>query len=157
MIDPRSEFFVPFFVKAAREAGPKDADYRRLLDLIRRVDGGADLNELRDEAKSARAERDRAKTAAILAAPEPRDKTSTDWRIWTLRRIEAAMRGDDVEAAGEAWGEFWGFFDAFKDALLSQDAYTDADVRDASALLPMLIIHWQKAQGAAKRKAKAAR
>lgn len=52
-----SEYFAPFFVKAARERGPKDYHYRALLDLIRRVDEGADLNALADEGKRQKAER----------------------------------------------------------------------------------------------------
>jgi hypothetical protein len=53
LLDPSSAYFVPFFVKAAREVGPRHHSYRQLLDLIKRVDEGADLNALYDEEKKA--------------------------------------------------------------------------------------------------------
>ncbi len=33
-----------------------------------------------------------------LTMPEPKDKTSDEWRYWKLRRMERAFDGDDSEA-----------------------------------------------------------
>ena|ERR1043165_7552637 len=49
LLDFDSDYFVPFFVKAAQDAAPRNFDYRELLKLIKRVDEGADLNALHDE------------------------------------------------------------------------------------------------------------
>jgi hypothetical protein len=49
--NPDSKYFVPLFVEAWNERGPRDRRVRKLLDLIKRVDEGADLNALRDEAE----------------------------------------------------------------------------------------------------------
>jgi hypothetical protein len=58
--NPDSKYFEPLFVEAFNERGPRDRQVRRLLDLIKRVDEGADLNALRDEATHASKEREQA-------------------------------------------------------------------------------------------------
>lgn len=60
--NPDSRYFLPLFVESMRERGPRDKRVRRLLDLIRRVDEGADLNALHAEDERQFAER----TAADL-------------------------------------------------------------------------------------------
>jgi len=89
--------------------------------------------------KKATAE-DRDERPKELDAPEPKDKTSDAWRYWTLRHIEAGLVSQPGGKRAEAWGAFWRFFDTFRDTLLSRRDYTAADVYDASALLPHLVI-----------------
>jgi hypothetical protein len=43
---PLSEFFVPFFVKAAREVGRDDERCAGLKQIIARADAGEDLDEI---------------------------------------------------------------------------------------------------------------
>jgi hypothetical protein len=145
--NPDSRYFTPLFIDAMRARGTRDRRVRALLDLIRRVDEGADLNELRDKAE-AEAEEKRRRTK--LTAPEPKDKTSDEWRYWKIFRMEEALRKGDVEA----WGEFWSYFDGFKDVLLSREGYTAADASAARQMLPDLLIFWQKAQPKSKGKKK---
>lgn len=145
--NPDSRYFMPLFVEAMRERGPRDRRVRSLLDLIQRVDEGADLKALRDEAE-AQAEGKRRRTK--LTAPEPKDKTSDEWRYWKIFRMEEALRKGDVEA----WGEIWSYFDGFKDVLLSREGYTAADASAARQMIPDLLIFWQKAQPKSKGKKK---
>jgi len=69
--NPDSRYFVPLFVEAFNARGPRDRHVRRLLDLIRKVDAGADLNALHDAAErehEARAAKRRPKDARIVEA-----------------------------------------------------------------------------------------
>jgi len=49
--NPDSRYFTPLFVEAFNERGTRDRRVRKLLDLIKLVDEGADLKALRDEAE----------------------------------------------------------------------------------------------------------
>lgn len=131
-----SKYFVPLFVEAVRDPGKYGrGHYGRLLDLIARVDAGADLNALHDEAKRDRAASAEAYKSEELSKPEPKDKTSDEWRYWKLRQIEAGFASDDVEKYREAWREFWQFFDGYK--------LDRADTGSVRELLPTLIIAYQ--------------
>ena len=82
--NPDSTYFEPLFVEAFNASGPRDRDVRRLLDLIKRVDAGADLNALAEEDNrrwEERAEKGRPKDArlvdalsAVLADPKREDE-----------------------------------------------------------------------------------
>jgi hypothetical protein len=144
LLDFNSEYFIPFFVEAARDCGPKDYRYHRLLDLIRRVDEGADLNQLRDEENRQRAERSARYEVEELAKPEPKDKTSDEWRYWKLRQMKNALRGEDKAAASAAVEEFIGYAEGF----LGQRRFVVSEVEE---LLPDLIIFWQRRRGGKKR------
>jgi hypothetical protein len=50
---PLSEFFIPFFVKAAREIGRGDRRYISLKKIIARVDAGEDLDEIAEQESKA--------------------------------------------------------------------------------------------------------
>lgn len=151
MPNPDSKYFVPLFVEAWNERGARDYHVRKLLDLIKRVDGGADLNALYDESKRESATREEAGRVADLARPEPKDRLSDEWRYWKIRHLDAGLCGADAEA----WGEFWSYLDGFKDAALSADVYTATAYTAARQMLPDLLIFWQKTQP--KRKAKVAK
>lgn len=145
MPNPDSKYFVPLFVKAFNERGPRDRHVRKLLDLIKRVDEGADLNALRDEDERARAERSALYEAEELAKPEPKDKTSAEWRRWKLRRMKTALRGKDKDAATAAVKEFIGYAEGF----LGQRRFVVSEVEE---LLPGLITFWQRARSKGKGK-----
>lgn len=82
--NPDSKYFVPLFVEAFNERGPRDRRVRKLLDLIKRVDEGADLNALYDEAERETKERARAheskdartvrRVGEVLGNPKKRDE-----------------------------------------------------------------------------------
>lgn len=153
---PDSDVFTFLFVRTAdayRER-PAPNNYTRLLDLIKRVDEGASLDELHDENERRHAERDARRKAAQRRKPEPKDKLSFDWRLWTLRRIEDGMRSESEAEHVEAWGQFWSFYDGFRDTLLGRRDYTPADVGEAVALLPYIVGAWQREQKARKGKGK---
>jgi hypothetical protein len=140
MPNPDSKYFVPLFVEAWGDRGPRDRHIRKLLDLIKRVDEGADLNALYDESKRQEAARQEGRRAADLAEPEPKDRLSDEWRYWKIRHLDAGLHGGDAEA----WGEFWRYLDAFKDAALSADVYTATAYTAARQMLADLLIFWQK-------------
>lgn len=50
---PLSEFFIPFFIKAAREIGRDDERYISLKKIIARVDAGEDLDEIAEQESKA--------------------------------------------------------------------------------------------------------
>jgi hypothetical protein len=144
-------FCVPAFVEAARLVsatkpvrritrknvmlhGAQKA-YEQLKEIVRRVDAGESLARIRDERQRAIQERGERYEAEEVSKPEPKDKTSDEWRYWKLRRIAAGFDSEDVETYGAAWAEFWNFFDGYK--------HDRADVRGARRLLPMLIIAYQ--------------
>jgi hypothetical protein len=145
---PAFDLFPFLFVRAAADwkgsSGPNH--YTRLLDLIRRVDAGEDLDQIAADTERRGDEKRAAMEAAELAKPEPKDKTSDGWRYWQLRHIEAGMASDGEAARVEARGAFWSFFDSFKKTLLSRGDYTVEDVSAARGLLPQLIINWQKTE-----------
>lgn len=142
MPNPDSKYFLPLFIEAFNDRGARDYRVRELLDLIKRVDEGADLNALHDEAESREDARRASRRAADLAKPEPKDRLSDEWRYWKIRQLSAALEGGDAEA----WGEFWKYLDAYKDAALSADVYTATAYTAARQMLPDLLIFWQKAQ-----------
>lgn len=152
LISINSEYFTPFFVKAAREAregaGSYRRHYRRLLDLIKRVDGGADLNQLHDEGKRRQREQDEQQEAAILNAREPQDKTSDEWRYWKIRQIGAGFQSEDLEQYGAAWREFFALVDGFRRDENQQH------VSHARALLPSLLVARQDSERMRRRTAR---
>lgn len=77
---------------------------------------------------------------ATLAAPEPADKTSDEWRYWKLRHLEAALESTDQK-------EMLAAMSYFRELLTfaEQEAsiFTLSTVR---RLLPDLIILWQQVE-----------
>lgn len=138
LLDFDSDYFVSFFVRAARDAGPREHHYRELLNLIKQVDAGADLNALYDEGRKAGAARAESRQRAELAQPEPKDKQSAAWRYWKLRQLEAAFDGDDQERYAAAWD----YFNELLRGLLAAKSFYH--VSNARALLPQLIIARQE-------------
>jgi hypothetical protein len=62
-------------------------------------------------------------------APEPKDKTSDEWRHWTLRRIRADFESGDAERYSRAWRKFDGLLKA---------QWLDENRNHVSISLPML-------------------
>jgi hypothetical protein len=94
------DFCVPAFVQAARRVqatkpvrrittknvtlhGAQQA-YERLKEIVRRVDAGESLARIRDEREARMKESEERHRADELAAPEPKDKASDEWRYWKL-------------------------------------------------------------------------
>lgn len=71
--------------------------YKVLQEIVRRVDAGESLAEIRDERQRAMRECGERHEAEEAAKPEPKDKTSDEWRYWKLRQMEAALTGTDSE------------------------------------------------------------
>lgn len=132
--------------KSGRVAPAAEKAYRELSKVLTRLDAGETLEEI-ERKERRRHEWAQAKQAeAFFNSPEPEDKTSFDWRIWTLRHIKAGLRGESEAERAEAWGQFWRYFDGFRDTLLSRREYTADDADEAAALLPYIIGAWQREQ-----------
>jgi len=96
LLDINSDFFVPMFVAAARDLGGFDRRVVALRELVTRVEASVvDLEELYAESKREQAERAERYKQEELEKPEPKDKTSSEWRHWKLRHVEHALDGDD--------------------------------------------------------------
>jgi hypothetical protein len=133
---PLSDFFIPFFVKAVRGLAPDYHSLVQLKDIIKRVDAGEDLEAIAEEEKAQGRERGEAYKVEQSAKPEPKDKTSDEWRYWKLRQVESAF--DTQAGNSEAYNAA---HDYFRELLTS--LYNDEDFYNAShilALLPQLII-----------------
>ena len=143
---PLYEFFPAIFVKAARDLGRDHHAYVAVKELVARVDAGEDLDALHAEDERRHAARDKRRRAAARRKPEPKDKTSFDWRLWTQRHIEDGMRSESEAERVEAWGAFWSYYDTFRDTLLGRMDYTADDVKEAAAMLPYIVGAWQREQ-----------
>jgi hypothetical protein len=134
---PASEFFVPFFVEAVRDLSPKYRALVEIKNIVARYDAGMTLREMVEEEEARGRERAEAYKAETIAKPEPKDKTSDEWRYWKLRRIEAGFTDHEgsTEKYAEAWREFREFFHGYM---------KNATVESAVALLPTLITAHQR-------------
>jgi hypothetical protein len=140
----------PLFLRGFAEGWPRADKYsrRNVGELLQRVKCGealesviADFRGQLDAGAEARLER-------WLTMPEPKDKTSDEWRYWKLRRMERAFDGEDGAAYRQAWQEF---------KLLLNDLMAVEEfwhTGNARALLPHLIIARQQID---KQKARAKR
>ncbi len=140
----------PLFLRGFIEGWPRADKYsrRNVGELLQRVKCGealasiiADFRGQLDAGAEARLER-------WLTMPEPKDKTSDEWRYWKLRRMERAFDGEDGAEYKQAWQEF---------KLLLNDLMAEEDfwhTGNAHALLPHLIIARQQID---KQKARAKR
>lgn len=149
-------FCAPAFVKAARAVraskpvrrittgnvmlhGAQKA-YERLREIVRRVDAGETLAQIRDERKDGMREAGERHEAAEATKPEPKDKTSDAWRYWKIRQIEAGFESRNTEEYGAAWREFRRLFDVFFQS-------NSATVETAREILPGLLLGFQQAEG----------
>ncbi len=112
--------------------------YDAIQKTLARTQAGESLAAIYAERESARSARQAAREAAQLNAPEPKDKTSDEWRYWTLRRMERAFAGKDGEAYAAAWREFR----ALLEGLLADKSFWHTG--NARTLLPTLIIARQQ-------------
>jgi hypothetical protein len=138
--DLRPEYLIAYLLDSYKACGfklegqdkPKaDEAYNALLKLAAEID--AEDNPAEDEA------RDERHRLALLAAPEPEDKSSNEWRYWKLAHMKAALTGTDEAAANEAT--------AYAAHLIG--VALSHDPGDLIPLLPYLIINWQKSKGGA--------
>jgi hypothetical protein len=130
----------PLFLRGFAEGWPRADNYsrRNVGELLQRVKRGealesiiADFRGQLDAGAEARLER-------WLTMPEPKDKTSDEWRYWKLRRMERAFAGADGEAYRQAWQEFR----ALLKGLMADESFWHTG--NARALLPDLIIARQQ-------------
>lgn len=119
MPNPDSKYFAPLFVESMRERGPRDRRVRALLDLIRRVDEGADLGQLHAEAERA--------AEARRAGHEPKDA-----RLVRLLLDRAYPTDADREAAGRS---------SFKTGGIIDHATTLADELNVTIFHPDVFPH----------------
>ncbi len=129
----------PLFLRGFSEGWPRADDHsrRNVGEFLCRVKKGesvesiiADFRGQLDANAAAYAER-------WLTMPEPKDKTSDEWRYWKLRRMEKAFDGDG-EAYKQAWTEVT---DLLKGLMAEADFWHTGNAR---ALLPTLIIARQR-------------
>jgi hypothetical protein len=114
--------------------------YDEIQKTLARTQAGESLAAIYAGREAARARRRAEREAENLNAPEPKDKTSDEWRYWKLRRMEKAFeeRGENGEAYAEAWREFR----ALLDGLLADEDFWHTG--NARTLLPHLIIARQE-------------
>jgi hypothetical protein len=114
--------------------------YDEIQKTLARTKAGESLAAIYAEREAARERRQAAREAENLNAPEPKDKTSDEWRYWKLRRLERAFAGRRED--GEAYAEAWREFRALLDGLLADEDFWHTG--NARALLPTLIIARQR-------------
>jgi len=127
--------------------------YDAIQKTLKRTQAGESLAAIHAGREAARARRHAEREAERLNAPEPKDKTSDEWRYWKLRRMERAFDGADGAAYEQAWQEF---------KLLLNDLMADENfwhTGNARALLPSLILARQQIdkQNAREKKVRAAK
>ena len=130
----------PLFLRGFIESWPRADKYsrRNVGELLQRVKCGealesiiADFRGQLDAGAEARLER-------WLTMPEPKDKTSDEWRYWKLRHMERAFDGEDGAAYKQAWAEFTALL---KGLMADESFWHTGNARD---LLPSLIIARQQ-------------
>jgi hypothetical protein len=99
---------------------------------------GESLAAIHAGREAARARRHAEREAERLNVPEPKDKTSDEWRYWKLRRMERAFDGEDGAEYKQAWAEFT----ALLKGLMADESFWHTG--NARALLPHLIIARQQ-------------
>ncbi len=145
-------FFPKAFLMAAkgteempRKKGVKNLDaarawqaYDALQKTLARTEAGESLAAIYAEREAARSARQAAREAENLNAPEPKDKTSDEWRYWKLRRMERAFEDEDGAEYKQAWAEFT----ALLKGLMADESFWHTG--NARTLLPHLIIARQQ-------------
>jgi hypothetical protein len=130
----------PLFLRALLDGWQRAGKHsrRNVGEVLQRVKGGealesviADFRGQLDAGAEARLER-------WLTMPEPKDKTSDEWRYWKLRRMEKAFDGKDGEAYKQAWQDFR----VLLKGLMADESFWHTGT--ARALLPHLIIARQR-------------
>lgn len=126
--------FLRCFVESAQDGLPL-----LISEIIRRLNRGETAEQIIRDIESRRKQVSEKCLARILAKPEPKDKTSDEWRYWKLRHMEQAFQGSgDREAYRQAWDEF----EALLMGLMRDEDFWH--VNNALALLPHLIIARQE-------------
>ncbi len=127
----------PHFLRCFTESAAGGLTYQ-VAEILKRLKKGETAESIIRAFDRAREEWRAEREAEMLNAPEPKDKTSDEWRYWKLRRMEQAFEGEDSEAYDRAWDEF----KALLDGLLADPSFWH--VSNAQALLPRLIIARQE-------------
>ncbi len=112
--------------------------YDAIQQTLARTQAGESLGAIHAEREAARSARQADREAERMNAPEPKDKTSDEWRYWKLRRMGRAFDGDDRETYAEAWREFRALLEGL---LADKDLWHTGN---ACTLLPHLIIARQE-------------
>lgn len=110
--------------------------YEGLQEILTRLDAGETLEAIAADHEAQMRKHSEKSRRKMLAKPEPKDKTSDEWRHWKLRQWEAAFKqgADDAAAYTRAWTEFRALFDG----LIADGDFWN--VRNALALAPDLLI-----------------
>lgn len=130
----------PLFLRGFVEGWGRvdDPSRHNVGEVLQRVKGGESLESVIGDFQRQMTAGNEAIRERWLTMPEPKDKTSDEWRYWTLRRMERAFDGDDREAYNQAWAEFTALL---KGLIADEDFWHTGNAR---ALLPHLIIARQR-------------
>ncbi len=128
--------FLRHFAVGWRASG--DHSRRNVGEFLCRVKRGETVESIIADFRGQLDANAAAYTERWLTMPEPKDKTSNEWRYWKLRRMEKAFDGEDSEAYAEAWREFR----ALLTGLMAEADFWHTG--NACTLLPHLIIARQE-------------
>ncbi|HEX8177849.1 MAG TPA: hypothetical protein VF543_22360 [Pyrinomonadaceae bacterium] len=125
------ELFVACFVDGMKRATEEPYTYSR--DTVREIVESLKKGETPEEIIARFNEARKRVASERLNAPEPKDKSSNDWRVWKVRQLERAFNGTDAKAYDAAWTEY----QALLRGLVSDRQFYH--VSYALALLPHLL------------------
>jgi antitoxin (DNA-binding transcriptional repressor) of toxin-antitoxin stability system len=128
--------FLRGFVEGWQQVGGHSR--RNVGEILQRVKSGETLESVITDFQRQMTSNEEAHRGGWLNMPEPKDKTSDEWRYWKLRRMEKAFDASDREAYAEAWREFR----ALLDGLMAEPDFWHTG--NARTLLPDLIIARQE-------------
>ncbi len=111
---------------------------RNIGEILERIKAGETLEEIIDDFNAQLQRSAEAQRVKWLTMSEPKDKTSSEWRYWTLRRTAHAFQNGDMAARKEAWNEF----EALLKGLMADASFWH--ISNALALMPHLIIARQE-------------
>jgi len=130
----------PLFLRGFAEGWQRASSHsrRNVGEVLQRVKKGEAIESVIADFRGQRDAGDKAYRERWLNMPEPKDKTSDEWRHWKLRRMGQAFEGEDSGAYARAWDEFRSLLKG----LLTDPGFWH--VSHACALLPHLIIARQE-------------
>jgi hypothetical protein len=119
--------------KSGKVAPLAEKAYKELASILARLDAGESLEEIERKERARYEQKQDERRAAELAAPEPKDKSSRDWRVWKLRQVEHAF-AERMKPEGKA--AYDAAHNYFRELLTS--LYNDDDFYNVCHILPLL-------------------
>ncbi|MGA9997392.1 MAG: hypothetical protein WBP93_18380 [Pyrinomonadaceae bacterium] len=142
--------FIRTFIEGWKAPGSQHA--RRVLKtrFLDKLKSGMSLDLAYQEYKREQGEAFAARREAERNAPEPKDKTSDEWRYWKIRQLTRAFTCD--ETGREEYDAAWEEFKALLNGLLADGNFWHTS--NAIHLLPDLLIARQEIDRMNKRERK---